>query len=330
LFPDDLLPVILYGPHTRRIKLVTHPFVAGPNVRFMWPASDYDAEFSYYMASAADVPSRGYNDHFTLFRQQMFARPTLREQRVIATALREARLAHQATERVLSAVRQLRASMLERLFAGGVGSTTSETVVGAWPMRSLGQMVHPDRPICYGIVQPGPDVRDGVPFVNLTDCHDGEIDVGRLKRTSTDIAARNSRSRLQAGDVLVSIRATAGRIAVVPPELDGAFTTRGMARVSPAPWADSHFISYYLQTSAAQAFLRSSMRGVALRQVNIRDLRQMPAPAPPLEIQTQIAGALQDVDAKLLAEKSRSAALETLFSVLLRGLTSGRIQVSDS
>lgn len=72
------------------------------------------------------------------------------------------------------------------------------------------------------------------------------------------------------------------------------------------------------------------MRGVALRQVNIRDLRQMPAPAPPLEIQTQIAGALQDVDAKLLAEKSRSAALETLFSVLLRGLTSGRIQVSDS
>ncbi|MFF7576561.1 restriction endonuclease subunit S [Streptomyces sp. NPDC008061] len=151
-------------------------------------------------------------------------------------------------------------------------------------------------PIVYGILQPGPDVDDGsgVPYVRGKDLQDGYILQDQLKRTSQAIARRYERSSLEAGDVLLGIIRSL-RVAVVPPELDGANITQGTARIRPRGQVDSDYLAHWLSSTTAQGWLRSRLRGIDMPGLNLRDVRQLPVPVRDLGSQRQIAEALNEV-----------------------------------
>lgn len=73
---------------------------------------------------------------------------------------------------------------------------------------------------------PKENVSDGVPYVRVKDMKGWTIDVPGLRRTSPDIAARYARASLVPGDLLLAIRGSYGRVAIVPRELDGANITQ--------------------------------------------------------------------------------------------------------
>src|SRR4051794_24230037 len=95
-----------------------------------------------------------------------------------------------------------------------------------WTWSSLGDLIGEEAPIVYGIIQAGPEVSNGVPYIRPTELVDGGIDIRALKRTSPSIAARYSRSVLRPGDVVLAIVGTIGKLAIVPPALDGANITQ--------------------------------------------------------------------------------------------------------
>lgn len=95
-----------------------------------------------------------------------------------------------------------------------------------WSLTPLEQVAE-GTPICYGIVQAGPYDPDGVPVVMIRDLAG---DFVSLSRTSPSIDASYSRSRITAGDVLLSIKATIGRVAVVPEGFHGNIS-RDLARI---------------------------------------------------------------------------------------------------
>src|SRR5260370_24068931 len=64
--------------------------------------------------------------------------------------------------------------------------------------------------ITYGIVQCGPHVRDGIPYVRVSDMDKRELDVDGMLRTSRAIAAAFSRSRLEQGDLVYALRGKVG------------------------------------------------------------------------------------------------------------------------
>jgi len=90
-----------------------------------------------------------------------------------------------------------------------------------WVAASLEQMTMGDRVICYGILMPKEHVPDGVLYVKVKDMKGDKVNVAGLQRTAPVIAAKYERASLRAGDLLLSIRGTYGRVAEVPPELDG-------------------------------------------------------------------------------------------------------------
>ncbi|MCS7249296.1 MAG: restriction endonuclease subunit S, partial [Anaerolineales bacterium] len=83
------IPVIVFGDHTRVVKYVDFAFVTGADgTKVLLPdTSKFEPLFLYFALCALELPSRGYNRHFALLREQLIPLPPLAEQREIARML---------------------------------------------------------------------------------------------------------------------------------------------------------------------------------------------------------------------------------------------------
>lgn len=166
-------------------------------------------------------------------------------------------------------------------------------MTGSIPLKRL---ISRSRPITYGIVQAGVDTPGGVPYIRPTDMtpRDGVRDQESLLRTTPEIAAAYLRSTILAGDIVLSIGPSYGKVMVVPESLSGANLTQGTARLASGPESDARFLYWAVQTSQARDFWDLSVAGATFRALNLEPLSRTPIPLWPLEVQRRIADFLDD------------------------------------
>ena len=162
-----------------------------------------------------------------------------------------------------------------------------------WAIASLEQLTSAARPICYGILMPKENVATGVLFVKVKDMKGDRIDLESLHRTTPEIAAKYARASLRTGDLLLSIRGTYGRVAEVPKELDGGNITQDTARLDVTGFVDHRYVATCLRNPDCQNHFKRVARGVAVKGVNIGDVRPTPIPLPPLAEQTRIVAEVE-------------------------------------
>ena len=165
-----------------------------------------------------------------------------------------------------------------------------------WAVASLEQLTSGNRVICYGILMPKENAPNGILYVKVKDLKGDKVNVASLHRTTPEIAAKYARASLRTGDLLLAIRGTYGRIAEVPPELDGGNITQDTARLVVSPLADTAYVACFLRSQDAQNYFKRVARGVAVKGVNIADVRLCPVPLPSLREQQRIAA---EVDRRL-------------------------------
>ncbi|MBE0586580.1 MAG: restriction endonuclease subunit S, partial [Hydrogenophaga sp.] len=157
-----------------------------------------------------------------------------------------------------------------------------------WEISTLRACCRPGRPITYGILKPGPELDEGVPYVRVADFPGNQLNLSSIKRTSSEIDLQYKRARLTAGDLLLSIRGSVGRLIVIPPSLEGANITQDTARLSISSRLNARYIYYALLSPDAQRRMTKAIRGVAVRGINIGDVRALQVPLPPLPEQDEI------------------------------------------
>ena len=170
----------------------------------------------------------------------------------------------------------------------GVHTLEDRELPDSWAIDELKWLCKPGRAITYGILKPGPDYPKGVPYIRVADFPGNQLNACGVRRTSPEIAHDYRRSILLAGDILLSIRGTAGRVCRVPKELAGANITQDTARVSVHTYMSPEFIELYLKSPGVQKRLEAAMKGVAVRGVNIGDVRALQIAAPPFGEQQEI------------------------------------------
>lgn len=176
-----------------------------------------------------------------------------------------------------------------------------------WRWASAAQVVTPGSDIVYGIVQPGTNLRDGVPYVRGVDIQSGQVRTDNLLRTDPAIAARYARSSLIAGDVLLGIiRAT--KVAVVPEVLEGANITQGTARLRPSNCISSDYLATWLRSEFAQSWLHAHYRGIDMPGLNLADVRRLPVPVAPLDDQARLTQLSNTIGFHLSTARQRAAA----------------------
>ena len=168
-------------------------------------------------------------------------------------------------------------------------------IPSSWSLTSLDDICA--APITYGIVQCGPHVENGIPYIRVSDMNKRELDVSGMLRTSPAIAARFSRSRVQEGDVVYALRGNIGEVRTVGSAVAGANLTQGTARLSPNNLVRTPYLLWSLRSLISLRQAELEAKGSTFREITLASLRRIQLPIPPLSEQDSIAEALSDADA---------------------------------
>jgi type I restriction enzyme S subunit len=338
---EDLLysgpiPVIMFGDHTREWKFLNFPFVAGADgTQLLTVASDVDPRFIYYAAMNLDIPNLGYSRHFKELRELSFVLPPLPEQRKIAAILSSVDEAIEKTQAVIDQVQVVKKGLMQELLTKGLPGrhqkfkqTEIGTIPESWEVVDLDHIVDQQRPICYGILKPGTGVPNGVPVVKVKDIKNGRVVEAELLLTSPDIDQQYKRSRLRAGDLLLTIRGTPGRLAVVPASLENANITQDTARIAVLAYHSSAYVRRALESPGLQGQIEHNTVGQAVKGINIGAVRKLQMPLPGFQEQSAIADIIDCVDVACDANVSELVSLRTLKSALMQSLLTGQLRVT--
>ena len=197
-----------------------------------------------------------------------------------------------------------------------------------WCWASLEGLTDPARVIRYGILKPGPETAGGVRYVKVKHLRgDRIVSATELPRTTQAISDQFAGAVLGHGDLLLSIRGTFGRVALVEAEHAGANITQDSARVAPMPGVNRDYLAACLRAPQVQGYFASIAKGVAVRGINIRDVRPTAIPLPSGAEQIALAdttskflGTAEHFDAAVSAGRARIPEAEaSILAIAFRG-----------
>lgn len=321
------LPLIVFGDHTRTLKFVKTPFARGADGTQVLRAADgVDPRFLYYALRAIDLPSRGYNRHFTVLRESAIHLPVeLEKQQQIGSVLAAVDGAVQRQEVVASTWRELKLAVLGRLLRDP-GDPETESADG-WSVSEIGDHFSarsgstPSRrnPACW----------DGgvIPWVKTA-----EVDYGTIESTEEHITEAaveaGVASVLPAGTILVAMYGqgvTRGKVARL-----GVDAACNQACAALNPTDDEvvpGYLYYYLEWQYEG--LRGRAHGGNQQNLNLDIVRSFPLAYPGFESQTEVVRQLDLLTARIGLAEGRLELTRHVFDHLLYGLTSGEIDVGD-
>jgi type I restriction enzyme S subunit len=213
-----------------------------------------------------------------IIKESTIPSPPLPEQRRIAAILDKADSIRRKREESIRLTEELLRSTFLEMFGDPA------TNPNRWATHPLQELVSEERPITYGILKPGPDTEGGIPYIRVVDIKNQRIAVDSVRRTTKEIAHEYRRSTLQPGDILLSIRGHVGRCAVVPRDLAGANITQDTARICARHEWSRAYLFWSLHINSIQNWMEKHVRGVAVKGINLGDVKRLPLPLPPKDL----------------------------------------------
>lgn len=141
--------------------------------------------------------------------------------------------------------------------------------------------------------------------------------------------ADGQRTRLEPGDVLISITADLGIVGVVPDGIGEAYINQHIALVRPSVSAvNPRFLGHYLASPVAQAYISKLNDAGAKAGLNLPTIRGLLTARPWRTEQNLIAERLDEIDNRIQNASTESSKLRKLKSGLMDDLLTGRIRVT--
>ncbi|ANT59816.1 hypothetical protein AYJ57_05190 [Salipiger sp. CCB-MM3] len=270
--------------------------------------------------------------------------PPLDEQSKIAEILDTLDAAIRGTEAVVAKLKAMKQGLLHDLLTRGINANGDlrppqpeaphlykQTPLGwlpkEWEALPLGD--HTQHDITYGIVQAGPHIEGGIPYVRTGDMSGDELVRDTMLCTSERIARSYRRSEVRAGELVIAIRATLGKVLPVPDNLDGANLTQGTARIAPKASVNATCLMWAIRHRRGQDAIMKEVKGSTFMEISLGALRVVPIGMPKSrDEQDEIARRLSAQDEAILREQKLLDKLRLQKSGLMDDLLTGRTPVT--
>ncbi|MBW5443936.1 restriction endonuclease subunit S [Vibrio cholerae] len=199
-------------------------------------------------------------------------------------------------------------------------------VPNGWNTKPLADIVK--EKISYGIVQAGPHVPDGIPYIKSSDVR-GTINPDALQRTSQEIHFKYRRSSVHPGDIVFSLRGNIGESAIVPASLPEANLTQGTARISVSVEHSNLFHYYQLASEKILNRVNALSKGSTFKEISLEELRKVKVLCAPLPEQKKIAQILSTWDKAITTTEQLLANSQQQKKALMQQLLTGKKRLLD-
>jgi type I restriction enzyme S subunit len=188
------------------------------------------------------------------------------------------------------------------------------------------------------VIDPNPSHRNpeytnsGFPFISTIEFRpNGAIDFDAPRRVSEDtVREQEERCRFREGSLAFSRKGTIGAVRELPTAPRFALLD-SLCVINPSATCTSQYLRLYLESLSCEKQLESLMRGAALPQVSVGDVRRLCLPLPPHDEQQAIADYLRAFVARLdkliEAASSSRTLLQERRSALISAAVTGQIDV---
>ncbi len=208
-----------------------------------------------------------------------------------------------------------------------------ETVIGKipedWEIKTVQQLIISDiieKPLDgnHGNIHPKESdyVDNGIPFIMASDLKDRSVDIVNCKFIKREQADRLQKGFAKTGDVLLTHKATIGRVAVVEKiKTDYIMLTPQVTyyRIKDYKKLYNYFLKYYFDSVGFKSLFNSWSGGGSTRAyLGIQEQKKLPILLPPIVEQRAIASILSSLDDKIALNCQMNYTLEAIGQALFR------------
>ncbi len=299
--PTDLEKSII-SSHLIKVTLNTN----AANPRFVsWMLNFCPLVLAQIKAKSQGAIMAGFNS--TLLKQLHIPLPPLAEQHRIVDILDRAEALRAKRRSALAQLNTLSQSMFADLFGDHA------TILSRWPIGKLGEILDFLTSGSRGWAAHYSE--SGSLFLRIQNVGDDELLLDDVAYVAPPDTAEAKRTRVQPGDVLLSITADLGRTAVVPDGIGTAFINQHLSILRTKALVP-RFLSAYIASPVGQHQVSGRNRHGVKAGLNFDDIRSFVVPLPPFEMQREFARRVAAAEKLTAAQRAFQAELDSLFAVL--------------
>ena len=161
----------------------------------------------------------------------------------------------------------------------------------------LGELT--ERKIGYGIVQPGESTIGGVPVIKVNNIISGLKSIQDLDTTHPENDQKYRKTRLNGGEIIISVVGTIGKTAIVPMDFKGCNLVRATALIDIKDPILSRWVKYYIDSPKGQSYINGNLNTTVQPTLNIKSLVEMPIPFYGREYAEKVVAILSKIDDKI-------------------------------
>jgi len=186
-----------------------------------------------------------------------------------------------------------------------------------WEVRTLEDCVE-HRSVTYGIVQPGTGDADGIPMLRVNNFQQGGLRLEEVLRISREVESKYVRTRLQGGEVLLTLVGSVGQVAIAPPSIRGWNVARAVGVMRPRDEIGAKWLSICLRSPDSQRILGLGANTTVQTTINLKDVKALPVPIPPKPERDGIEQIISALDDKIALLRETNATLEAIAQAIFK------------
>jgi type I restriction enzyme S subunit len=283
------------------------PMTLGPNSILIRPDSTIcDTKFLYYYflsskgrseidkISSATTQSK-FNK--TSFRELYIPLPPLTVQKQIASILDESEKLIRTDQEMLQKYDDLAQSIFYEMF-GDLQINEYN-----WPIISINKIISFITSGSRGWAKYYSET--GNIFLRINNVKENKLFLDDIVFVNPPLTTEAKRTKVQAGDILVSITADLGRTAVIPQNFPTAYINQHLALLRLKVGVNPVYVSQFLSSIAGQKQIKSANKGGVKAGLNFDDIKRLQLLLPPTHLQNEFEHRLNIV--RSLIEKQEKA-----------------------
>ena len=296
-------------------------------------------DYLYYLLQKKEEEFKGMgqtgtqaNLNTNIVGSTLIAIPTIKEQKKIASILSTVDKQIDNVDALIEKNKELKKGLMQTLLTKGIGHTKfKKTEIGEvpseWYIKSIDEITKEvyRYPTYYGIEY----VEEGIAEIRgelLND--DASIKKESFRYISEKTAKKFPRTKLEGGDIVISVRGTIGKVGYITEELAGSNITANLLRVSMnRNIMNEHFVKQLFLSDIMKRKFDEITTATTIKTFKVPEFKQIILAIPTKDEQDKIASILLEVDNKIEETENKKQQLEELKKGLMQQLLTGRIRV---